>query len=164
MKILVVSDTHVPTIAQQVPEQVLNEAKSCQMIIHAGDLVSKKVLEALSSIAPTHAVRGNMDLPDLLPTLPSRQLVKVGKWTIGITHGHEGRGADTSQRAVGAFSTDDVDCVVFGHSHVALSETVGDTILFNPGSPVAGRGRRGNSYGILELGETIRTRIVPLKL
>ncbi len=163
MRILVVSDTHIPTIAQRMPEQVLEEAKSCEMIIHDGDLVSKNVLESLSSLAPTHAVRGNMDLPDLSPALPLKRLVEVGKWRIGVTHGHEGRGADTSRRARGMFSTEEVDCVVFGHTHVALSETVGDVILFSPGSPVAGRGRRGNSFGILEIGETIKTEIIPVK-
>src|SRR5207249_10043929 len=125
---LVVSDTHIPTIAQRMPEQVLEEAKSCEMIIHAGDLVSKSVLESLSAVALTHAVRGNMDLPDLLPALPLKRLVEAGKWRIGVTHGHEGLGGDTPQRAIGTFSSEEVDCVIFGRSHVAHSETVGDMI------------------------------------
>ncbi len=58
LKVFVISDTHVPTIAQRLPEKILKEAASSDMIIHAGDLVSKSVLDQLSSIRPVHAVRG----------------------------------------------------------------------------------------------------------
>ena len=36
-RILAVSDTHVPTIAQRLPEKIFEEARSCDLIIHAGD-------------------------------------------------------------------------------------------------------------------------------
>src|SRR6266581_9093487 len=98
MKVLVVSDTHIPTIATEMPRQLLDEAKDCGMIIHAGDLVSRKILDELSAFAPVHAVRGNMDLPQISPTLPQRQIVRVDGWRIGIVHGHEGRGQNTPER------------------------------------------------------------------
>ena len=162
MKVLVVSDTHVPTIAQQIPEQVIVEAKSCSAIVHAGDIVSKKAFDRLSAIAPTTAVRGNMDLPELSPILPARRIIKLEKWRIGIAHGHEGGGTTTVERARNAFTAGEVDCVVFGHSHVAMNERIDGMILFNPGSPVAGRGRQGNTFGILELEEVVKARIVPV--
>ena len=160
MRILVVSDTHLPSLAQTLPSKLLEEAGSCEMILHAGDLVSMEVLNDLSRLAPVNAVRGNMDLPEVARQLPSTRILSLDKWRIGLTHGHEGRGADTTERARNGFSAKDADCVVFGHSHVPMSIRVDGILLFNPGSPVAGRGRQGNTFGILHLGHKIRTEIV----
>lgn len=160
MRVLVVSDTHVPTIAQRLPQKILEEATVCDLIIHAGDLVSKSVLEQLSIINHVEAVRGNMDLPEVTSKLPLSRMLTLSKWRIGVAHGHEGRGSDTPERALSVFPKGTVDCVVYGHSHVAKSEERVGVLLFNPGSPVAGRGRIGNSYGILELGDKINPTIV----
>ena len=160
MKVLVISDTHVPTIAQRLPEKILKEAALSDMIIHAGDLVSKSVLDQLSSIRPVHAVRGNMDLRDVASNLPASRVVKIGRWRIGIAHGHEGRGLDAPMRALSIFPKGSVDCVVFGHSHVALNEKREGVVLFNPGSPVAGRGELGNTYGVFEAGEALKPTIL----
>ncbi len=161
-RILAVSDTHVPTIAQRLPEKILQEARSCEAVLHAGDIVSGKTLQQISLVKRTEAVRGNMDLPDLASKLPVSRVVRFGKWRIGVTHGHIGRGRDTPERAASVFPAGTVDCIVFGHSHVQLREDRDGVLLFNPGSPTAGRGGHGNSYGLLELGETLEARIVPL--
>ena len=133
------------------------------MIIHAGDVVSSKVIEQLSKIAPIHVVRGNMDAPDLIATLPATKTLRVGDWNIGIVHGHEGHGGDTRRRALDAFGSEHLDCVMFGHSHKPLKERLNGTLLFNPGSPVAGRGPMGNTYGILEITDDFDAEIVQLE-
>ena len=162
-RVLVVSDTHVPTIAQRVPEKILAEALACDLIIHAGDIVSSRTLENLVSLRPVEAVRGNMDFPEVASKLPLSRVLRVGKWRVGITHGHEGRGVDTPDRALNMFPRGEVHCVVFGHSHVQLREEREGVLMFNPGSPVAGRGGLGNSYGILEISDTLDARIVRLE-
>ncbi len=164
MRILVVSDTHVPTIAQRLPQKILDEARISDLIIHAGDLVSGSVLEQISRVKPVEAVRGNMDLPEIVSTLPLSRLLTLSKWRIGIAHGHEGRGRETPERALSMFPKGAVDCVVYGHSHIAKAEEREGVLLFNPGSPVAGRGRIGNSYGILELGDKIKPEIIPVRV
>ena len=161
-RILAISDTHVPTIAQRLPEKILDEARSSQLVIHAGDIVSAKTLEKISLMRNTEAVRGNMDLPDLASKLPVSRVINVGKWRIGVAHGHIGSGRDTPERAASLFPSGTVDCIVFGHSHIQLHEERSGVLLFNPGSPTAGRGGHGNSYGVLELGEKLEARIVPL--
>jgi|SRR6267143_448497 len=163
LKILVISDTHVPTIAREIPTRIIDEGRSCDMIIHAGDIVSNRVVEQLSKIAPIHIVRGNMDAPDLIAILPPTRIVRIGDWRIGIVHGHEGRGGDTPRRALDAFGSEHLDCVIFGHSHQPLKERLNGTLLFNPGSPVAGRGPMGNTYGILELTDGFDAEIVQLE-
>ncbi len=161
-KILVVSDTHVPTIAQRLPGKILEEARSCDLIIHAGDVVSDDVLATLSMVKRVEAVRGNMDFPRLASKLPVSRIVYQGRWRVGVTHGHIGRGRDTPDRAASVFQGEKVDCVVFGHSHVQLKEEKDGVLLFNPGSPAAGRGGLGNSYGILELGDKLEAKIIGL--
>ena len=161
-KILVVSDTHVPTIAKRLPEKIFDEALSCELIIHAGDVVSREILSLLSSRKRTEAVRGNMDFPDLAAMLPISRVIQEGKWRIGVTHGHIGGGRDTPERAASVFPHGTVDCVVFGHSHIQLRETRDGVLLFNPGSPTAGRGGFGNSFGVLELGDALEARFVQL--
>jgi putative phosphoesterase len=146
-----------------VPEKILAEARSCDLIVHAGDIVSSRTLAEFSSLGPVEAVRGNMDFPEVASKLPSSRLLQFGRWRIGITHGHLGRGADTPERALSMFPRGGIDCVIFGHSHVQLKEEREGVLLFNPGSPVAGRGGLGNSYGILEIGDTLEARIVRLE-
>lgn len=73
MKVLVISDTHAPTIAQRLPEKILKESPSSDVMVRAGDLVSKSVLDQLSSISPLHTVRGSLHLEfgPLFPPLAS---------------------------------------------------------------------------------------------
>ncbi len=163
MRILVVSDTHVPTIAQRLPQKILDEASVSDLIIHAGDLVSRNVLRQLSRVNRVEAVRGNMDFPEVASKLPVSRLLTLSRWRIGVAHGHEGMGRDTPERALTIFPRGAVDCVVYGHSHVAKSERREGVVLFNPGSPVAGRGGIGNSYGILELDDDIKPEIIPIR-
>ncbi len=54
-RILAVSDTHVPTIAQTLPEKILEEAHQSEIIIHAGDIVSRETLDSLAVERPVQA-------------------------------------------------------------------------------------------------------------
>jgi putative phosphoesterase len=160
LRILVVSDTHVPVLARNVPDQVLEEAQACSVILHAGDIVSSGLLDQLIGLLPTYAVHGNQDSPTVRTRLPIRRIVTLGRWRIGIVHGHEGSGMYTEDRAFNTFSLQRVDVIVFGHSHQPMNERRDGILMFNPGSPVAGRGGEGNTYGILELGESVGSRIL----
>ncbi len=152
----------MPTLARKLPDPILKESLDCEAIIHAGDLVSRAVVDELASLGELYAVYGNQDSPALQEMLPSRRVVELNGWRVGIVHGHIGRGMYTEDRATNSFSTDMVDAVVFGHSHVPMNVRRGGVLLFNPGSAVAGRGGGGNTFGILELAATITARIVPL--
>jgi uncharacterized protein len=66
----------------------------------------------------------------------------------------------TEDRAFNSFASTGVDAIVFGHSHQPMSMKRDGILMFNPGSPVAGRGGQGNTYGILELGDKINAKIV----
>ena len=138
----------------------MEEAQACSVILHAGDLVSSGVLDQLSDLVPTYAVHGNQDSPTARTRLPSHRTVTLGNLTIGIVHGHEGTGMYTEDRAFNAFASQRVDVIVFGHSHQPMNMKREGILMFNPGSPVAGRGGQGNTYGVLELGESVGSKIV----
>ncbi len=155
-----ISDTHVPVLARKVPDQLLEDARSCSAILHAGDFVSSGLLDQLTKMLPTYAVHGNQDSLSVRVQLPSQRTVALNSWTIGIVHGHEGPGMYTEDRAFNTFVSKRVDVIVFGHSHQPMNTKRDGILMFNPGSPVAGRGGQGNTYGILELGDTIDPKIV----
>jgi hypothetical protein len=66
----VISDTH----GQLRPEAVA-ALQGCDRIIHAGDVGTADVLDGLRLVAPTVAVRGNVDTDDFGMTLPRSRIV-----------------------------------------------------------------------------------------
>lgn len=149
-RIGVISDTHIPKAAQDLPERVYREFASADMILHAGDLVEMSLLERLEKIAPTHAVFGNMDMADVKAALPQKDVIKVGGVKIGLIHGY-GPATKVAEAVSKEFGR--VDIIVFGHSHVALCQKIKNTLFFNPGSPTDRIFAACNSFGILEIGE-----------
>ena len=56
MKVGVISDTH-----GLLRQEVLEILRSCDCILHAGDINNQGILEELGRIAPVYVVRGNND-------------------------------------------------------------------------------------------------------
>jgi putative phosphoesterase len=160
MKIGVISDTHIPDRASDIPEAVLKAFRSVDMIIHAGDLVDARVLERLKEICGNVvAVLGNMDYGKLKEALLPKQVISVGKYKVGIMHGY-GRADKLIEVLAQAFKDDRVDLVIFGHSHVGTNITKEGVIYFNPGSPTDRALSPYNSYGIIEINDSIVANIV----
>lgn len=151
MKIGVISDTHIPRRARQIPEQVLRGFAGVDLILHAGDLMDESVIYTLKKIAPIEAVAGNMDSDDLHFSLGRQKLLKLSGYKIGLIHG-DGIYKTTVERAYDAFPG--ADCVVFGHSHNPYSDYYQGVYMFNPGSPTDKRSNPDFSYGILRLEST----------
>jgi uncharacterized protein len=154
MKIIVVSDTHIPKKSKTLPPRLINELTDADLIIHAGDWQSIDVYNELKSYAPVEGVFGNVDGEEIQAILPEKQIFEVYGKRIGITHGH-GKGKTTEKRAVNQFEGEKVDCIIFGHSHIPINKFVNDQLLFNPGSPTDKRRQEKYSFGILKIGNTI---------
>ena len=85
MRVGVVADTHFAEFLDELPEAIFERLAGCELILHAGDVNGVETLEALASIAPVHAVRGDHDRR--LPELPAiRELVIEGKRVV-LVHG-----------------------------------------------------------------------------
>jgi hypothetical protein len=57
---------------------------------------------------------------------------------------------------------EDIDCLVYGHTHQAENKMIDGVLFFNPGSPTDRRFAMYNSIGILETGEKITGEIIYL--
>lgn len=145
MKVAVISDTHVPKRAKDLPMKALGLLEDVDAIIHAGDIMTQSFLDRLKSVAPVFAVLGNNDLVLSLPEQLNLQWEGV---SIGVIHDSgdkKGRG----KRMRRLFP--DADIVIFGHSHVPMNEDEDGLRLFNPGSPTEKRRQEKHTMGMLNL-------------
>ncbi|ALT68309.1 metallophosphoesterase [Methanobrevibacter millerae] len=137
MLIGLISDTHIPDRARQIPEKVLQSFENVDLIIHAGDLTTMDVINKLEETAPVVAIQGNMDRVAGLD-LPKARVIECEGVKIGVAHGEVYPRADTQQLLYLAKQLD-VNILVTGHSHQPKIEQVEDVLLLNPGSPIVPR-------------------------
>lgn len=160
MLIGVISDTHMPNRAKQIPQKILDDFKNVDMIIHAGDLVDLSVINKLKSVCSNvKAVWGNMDPYDVRSSLPEKEIIKAGRHKIGVMHGYGApdKLVDIMSRA---FKDDNVDIIIFGHSHAPVNEKHNGILFFNPGSATDTVFSPFNSYGIIEVNDNVEARII----
>lgn len=137
-RIGLISDTH--GLLRSQAKEVL---AGCDLIFHAGDLGSPHIIGELKQIAPTTAVRGNVDVERWANALKVTERVQLGKWSILIVHNID----DVHILAAGT------NVVIFGHSHQFLEETRDGTLFINPGSAGPRRFTLPITMAILTLGE-----------
>ena len=137
MLIGLISDTHIPDRAKEIPEKVITTFKDVDLILHAGDLTSTQVIDELEKIAPTIAIQGNMDRVAGIK-LPNAKVIEVEGLKIGLIHGEVYPREDTQQLLYLAKQLN-ANILVSGHSHQPKIEQIEDILLLNPGSPVVPR-------------------------
>lgn len=163
MLIGVISDTHIPLRAKQLPAALFKALDGVDLLLHAGDLVEERVLNELSSLAPVEAVAGNMDPFQLAALLGRKKVLDLSGFRIGLIHGDLGGDRQkTPQRAYEAFVNDNVACIVFGHTHQPYCREENGVLLFNPGSPTDRRREPRHSCGRLILGDRLTAEIIYL--
>jgi uncharacterized protein len=161
VRALVLSDTHLGADLTKLPSEVWAEADRADVILHAGDVVTQDLLDALGAFAPVHAVLGNNDR-DLVGRLPDRLELSLGGVKVAMVH-DSGARAGRENRMRRWFPGAQV--VVFGHSHQPVDAAGADgQRLFNPGSAVQRRRQPRRTIGVLELtdGRVADHRIVPV--
>ena len=117
----VISDTH----GLLRPEAVA-ALHASDLIIHAGDVGDPQILDRLRAIAPTFAVRGNVDTSAWAKALPLTEVVEAGDLHIYVIH--DLADLDLDPRAAGFAA------VVSGHTHRPRAEIRDDVLYLNPGS------------------------------
>jgi putative phosphoesterase len=149
VKVAVISDTHMPRGARQLPADCVDRLRASDLILHAGDVVAVDVLEELEAIGPpVHAVHGNMDDAELRQRLPRTTVVEAGGCRIGMTH-DPGPSAGRGERLTRRFP--DCDAVVYGHTHVPEVTREGSTWILNPGSPTERRRAPSHTMLVVEI-------------
>lgn len=173
MRIGLVSDTHVPTSLSRLPDRLLAHLEGVDAILHAGDLIHLSVVELLEQIAPTTAVAGNMDPPEVARALPDRVILSLGGRSVGLKHGHQdhalqdryiGLGYDAPEMELFyqamAAQLPAAEIIVFGHFHAPVVKPWNDRLFVNPGAVAPGHGR--STFAFLELNTEVKVQIVNL--
>jgi len=145
MDLLLISDTHVPKRARDLPAVVWDEVARADVVIHAGDWVDVALLDQLERrAARLVACWGNNDGEDLRARLPERADVTLDGVRFTVVHetgGSAGRDARMSRLYP------DADVLVFGHSHIPWDTTSATGLrLLNPGSPTDRRRQPHGTY------------------
>jgi putative phosphoesterase len=146
----VIADTHGLLLTTAV-----KALKGVDLIIHAGDVGSSKVLNKLKSIAPVVAVRGNMDMVKSLRKLPETEAVEVADVFLYVIH-------DIHRLDI-APSKSGFDAVIHGHLHCPSVAENSGVLFLNPGSATQPRRNFPASLALLHIrGNSIKTQIVDI--
>jgi uncharacterized protein len=149
MLIGVISDTH----GLMRPE-ALAALRGVEHILHAGDVGDIAILEALRTIAPVTAIRGNVDTHGACATLPATDVVELGDKLFYLVHSvHD---LDINPVVAG------VAMVVSGHSHKASVKTKDGVIYFNPGSAGPRRFSLPVSVGFVTVEDGVEASVLDL--
>ena len=153
MLLAVISDTHLPRGARVLPQACVEQLRSADLVLYAGDLVAASVLADLRALGrPVAAVHGNVDDHEVRRLLPSARMVAVAGAHLAMVH-DAGAAAGRLARLQRRFP--DADAVVFGHSHIPLHERDPATgfQIFNPGSPTDRRQQPTHTMGLAQIGD-----------
>ena len=146
----VISDTH-----GMLRPNALKALEDSALIIHAGDVGKPEILDALRSLAPVVAIRGNVDHGEWAQSLPKTQIAELGDVLMYVLHDlHE---LDLDPAAAG------FNAVISGHSHIPTIEQRNGVLYLNPGS--AGPRRFSNPVSLAQItvqNGNISARIVSL--
>jgi len=146
-RIGLISDTH-----GLLRPQALDALRGCERILHAGDIGSASLLDALAALAPVTAVRGNNDRDAWADALPQVAQCDCDGLRLLVVH-------DISQLR----DAPQADVIVSGHSHRPHVERRAGVLYVNPGSAGPRRFSLPVTIAYLEVGAgRAEARLVPL--
>ena len=149
-KVGVIADTH-----GLLRSEAIEFLKRCDLIVHVGDVGTPDILKALRSIAPTYAIRGNIDKGSWAQELPDKDVLEVEDKFLYLIHSID----DLDLDPVAA----EFDAAIFGHSHRPKSYEKGGVLYFNPGSAGQKRFKLPVSIGrITIMNSRLESKIITL--
>ena len=148
MKIGIISDTH-----GLLRPEALTALTGVNHILHAGDVGDPAILTTLEAIAPTTAIRGNIDTHGPCAELPATDAIELGGRLFYLIHSVQD--LDLNPAAAG------IACVVSGHSHKPIVETRAGVLYLNPGSAGPRRFSLPVTLALLDTAD-MTPRLIPL--
>ena len=178
-RIGIIADTHIPDRNKGIHPKIMESFSRADLILHAGDITIPNVIEKLSTIAETIAVRGNnrSDRTRFDPPLPGKIIIQVaGGYRIGLCHGMENIYQRISDAFIGRMGFEShctkrliervqhfftgVNSVVYGHGHWPILSFEDQILFANPGKAF---GKKCSSCALMEIHEDrVRVKIIPL--
>ena len=151
MRIGIISDTH-----GLLRHEAIKHLAGADHIIHAGDIGAPEVIKGLRRIAPTTAIRGNIDTGEWARDYPDTELVAIGGRALYVLHNRKEIKLDPAASGI--------DVVISGHSHRPKIETKNGVLYLNPGSAGPRRFKLPIALAILALCDrAILPRILEIK-
>ena len=120
-RIGLIADTH-----GLLRPQAVEVLRGSELIVHAGDVGQREILEALRKLAPVIAVRGNVDTDDWAKALPQTAVAEAGAVRLYVLH--DLQALDLNPGACGFHA------VICGHSHRPTKHVKDGVLYINPGS------------------------------
>ena len=120
-RIGLISDTH-----GLLRDEAVRALTGSELILHAGDVGKPEILEALRSLAPVVAIRGNVDTEPWALALPETTVAEAGAVRFYLLH--DLHTLDLDAAAAG------FHVVVSGHSHEPGRTERNGVWYINPGS------------------------------
>lgn len=134
----VISDTH-----GLLRPEAIQALSKCALIVHAGDIGSRELLDELGLLCPVHAVRGNTDRGAWAAELPRTRIITAEGHSVLIVHDLEELDVRPETHSIAA--------VVSGHTHRAHEYRRAGILYFNPGSAGPRRGQLSPTVGRLHV-------------
>ncbi len=139
MLIGLISDTHIPNHAQELPVQLKEVFRGVDLILHAGDIYNIATLDELEGIAPIIAAEGDDDpysTANDRRVKPRHFLTKDGV-TIWLVHNSWDAWPFHPKQGLSRLSPpqeNPPDVLVFGHTHESRLDKTDGVLLISPGS------------------------------
>jgi putative phosphoesterase len=159
-RIAVLSDTHFNHFSE-VPASLLESLKTFDLVIHLGDFVNKDLVEYFRSYNNFYGIAGNHDPQSVKKILPKTDVILVNGKRLGLLHGYRFP-FFYQPRSLARFKKDNVDAILYGHTHVIRNEIANNILFFNPGSASALWPAPWKTYGVLNVGETVSGEIIAM--
>ena len=165
MRIGLVTDTHLPSTIRELWDEVRVAFAGAGLILHAGDIVSPRVLDWLEAIAPTLAARGNNDSGWDDPRVEDVQRLHLEGWRIAMVHDMEPEERPIADLTQQYLHGEPADIVITGHTHFERLDYREGVLQINSGSATHPHlwSTRLGTVGVLDIAPgSINARILRL--
>lgn len=121
MRIGIISDTH-----GLLRKEVENQLKDCDLIVHCGDIGKQEVIDKLIELGKVEFIKGNVDKDIDISLAPKDKIIEVMNKRIYLIHNIAELNIDLYK--------ENIDIVMYGHSHKAKIYDEEGVLYINPGS------------------------------
>ena len=133
----IISDTH-----GLIDSHIINYLKNTDVIIHAGDICSTKIISDLNRYCDdVYMVAGNNDIPEkfsdqndkaIISNLKKSQTIEINNQLISVEHGDR-FGHHANHNGLRQ-SYPDSKLIIYGHTHIQACDQEKDPWVINPGA------------------------------
>jgi len=154
MRIVVISDTH--RCVNKLIDNLKN--KKSDLIIHLGDYIRDAEIIENELGFEIVKVKGNCDINEV--DEQDEIILNFKDKKILVTHGHKYNVKFTLENLHYRVEELEADMVLFGHTHKPFNQNIDDVLFFNPGSPTNPRNTPDKTYGIIDIDDKIKAKII----